>query len=165
MPFIRLPWIVELAKFLLSNDSHSYVLLGKFTTDPIEQAFGKLRQGSGGTYFINTQQVIEKWNISKTKLALQSNLDISNVNFGLGHNCDKCLYRPNEEECDLLNNLERFMDKVPYDVKLSLVYIAGYVFRKDSEIESDTYYHYESYGHFTAIIDRGGLNIPGDTVW
>ena len=38
------------------------------------------------------------------------------------------------------------------------------VFRKDSEIESDTYYHYESYGHFTASIDRGGLNIPGDTV-
>ena len=120
--------LVELAKFLLSNDSRSYVLLGKFTTDPIEQAFGKLRQGSGGTYFINTQQVIEKWNISKTKLALQSNLDISNVNFGLGHNCDKCLYRPNEEEFDLLNNLEKFMDKVPYDAKLSLVYIAGYVF-------------------------------------
>ena len=57
--------LVELAKFLLSNDSHSYVLLGKFTTVPIEQAFGKLREGSGGTYFINTQQVIEKWNISK----------------------------------------------------------------------------------------------------
>ena len=37
-------------------------------------------------------------------------------------------------------------------------------FRKASEIESDTYYHYESYGHFTASIDRGGLNIPGDTV-
>ena len=33
--------LVELVKYLLAN-SHSYVLLGKFTTDPLEKAFGKL---------------------------------------------------------------------------------------------------------------------------
>ena len=70
--------LVELSKHLLNN-SHMYVLLGNFTTDPIERAFGKLRQGSGGTYFINTQQVIEKWNISKTKLVLQKFINISSV--------------------------------------------------------------------------------------
>ena len=43
--------LVELSKHLLNN-SHMYVLLGNFTTDPIERAFGKLRQASGGTYFI-----------------------------------------------------------------------------------------------------------------
>ena len=53
--------IVELVKFLL-NTTHEYVLLGKFNSDPIEKEFGKLRQGSGGTYFINAQQVLEKVN-------------------------------------------------------------------------------------------------------
>ena len=37
--------LVELVKYLLAK-SHSCVLLGKFTTDPLERAFGKLRQGS-----------------------------------------------------------------------------------------------------------------------
>ena len=48
--------LVELVKYFLVK-SHSYVLLRKFTTNPLERAFAKLRQGSGGTYFINIQQV------------------------------------------------------------------------------------------------------------
>ena len=51
--------IVALSKTLLQEKSFDYVLLGKFTTDPLEKMFGKLRQGSGGTYFINVQQVLE----------------------------------------------------------------------------------------------------------
>ena len=51
--------LVELARYLLST-THSYVALGKFTTDKLEKAFSKLRQGSGGTYFISVQQVLEK---------------------------------------------------------------------------------------------------------
>ena len=57
--------MVELSKYLLSS-SHQYVLLGYFTSDPLEKEFGKLRQGSGGTYFINIQQVLEKVSIYKT---------------------------------------------------------------------------------------------------
>ena len=34
--------LVELVKYLLAK-SHFYVLLGKFTTDSLERAFGKLR--------------------------------------------------------------------------------------------------------------------------
>ena len=62
------------------------LLLGKFTTDPIERAFGKLRQGIGRIYFINTQQVMEKWNISKTKLVSQKAGKILNNTVISGHN-------------------------------------------------------------------------------
>ena len=41
----------DLVKHLLSG-GNEYVMLGSFSTDPLETAFGKLRQGSGGTYFI-----------------------------------------------------------------------------------------------------------------
>ena len=40
--------LVQLSKYLLDT-THQYVLLGNFTTDPLEKPFGKLRQGSGGT--------------------------------------------------------------------------------------------------------------------
>ena len=61
--------LVAITKFLLQH-SFKYVLLGKFTTDPLEKMFGKLQQGSGGTYFINVQQVIEKIKIQRAKLSL-----------------------------------------------------------------------------------------------
>ena len=33
--------------------SHKYVLLETFSTDPLENEFGMLRQGPGGTYFVH----------------------------------------------------------------------------------------------------------------
>ena len=43
--------IVSLCRSLL-RVSQNYVLLGTFSTDPLEKEFGKLLQGFGGTYFI-----------------------------------------------------------------------------------------------------------------
>jgi len=59
--------IVDLVAHLLDS-SHEYVYLGHFSSDPIEKMFGKSRQGSGGTYFINVQQILQKVNIKKAKL-------------------------------------------------------------------------------------------------
>ena len=64
--------LVELCKSLL-HSSHKYVISGKFTSDPLEKEFGKLRQGSGGTYFTTIQQIMENVNINKTKLLLSMN--------------------------------------------------------------------------------------------
>ena len=57
--------IVSLWRQILAT-SHKYVLLRKFSTDSLEKEFGKLHQGSGGTYFINVQQCIEKLHIKQT---------------------------------------------------------------------------------------------------
>ena len=43
---------------------------------PLEKQFGKLQQGCGGTYFITVQQMLEKVGIAKTKLLLNSDLNI-----------------------------------------------------------------------------------------
>ena len=56
--------------------SHKYVLLGQFSTDLLEKEFGKLHQGSGGTYFINVQQCTEKLHIKQTSLLLNQNVNI-----------------------------------------------------------------------------------------
>ena len=50
--------LVDLTRYLLKC-GNDYVTLGWFTTDPLEKSFSKLRHGSGGTYFISAQSVIE----------------------------------------------------------------------------------------------------------
>ena len=67
--------LVDLCIHLL-NTNHEYVCPGKFTTDYLEKEFGKLRQGSGGTYFISVQQVIEKLHIKQSSLLLSLNVNI-----------------------------------------------------------------------------------------
>ena len=47
--------LVALTKYLIDVEGYQYVCLGEFSTDPLQKLFGKLRQGSGGTYFINAQ--------------------------------------------------------------------------------------------------------------
>ena len=55
--------IVSLCRHLLAT-SHNYVLLGQLSIDPLEKEFGKPRQGSGSTYFVNVQLCIEKLHIN-----------------------------------------------------------------------------------------------------
>ena len=61
--------LVDPTRHLLEK-SYDYVCLAEFSTDRLEKSFGKLRQGSGGAYFINAQQVTEKLRISQAQLQL-----------------------------------------------------------------------------------------------
>lgn len=155
--------VIDLIKLLLET-THDYVLLGKFTSDPIEKAFGKLRQGSGGTYFINAQQILEKVNISKTKVLLRLNVDLDDLNAFTGHMCEKCGYKLTQDECSTFDSLPDLESKLKDEIKGALVYIAGYVFRHDDEDpEEDSHVYFETYGDYTAGLDRGGLHIPNDS--
>ena len=80
-----------------------------------------------------------------------------------GHACDDCFHKLSEDECEVFNHLHELLDQLPFDIKSSLVYIAGYVSRKDNEDDDDTFLHYGTYGNFTSASDRGGLKIPNDT--
>lgn len=152
----------EMAQHLLQT-THQYVLLGEFTTDHLEKQFGKLRQGSGGAYFITAQQVIEKVGIYKTKLLLKLDTDIlKDVNSI--HNCDKCAYILGDRECAIFETLDQLEDYLPQDVKMTLVYIAGYVIKKQAFAVDETFFYYEKFGEYFKTLNRGGLTIPGDHV-
>ena len=154
--------LVELAVYLLSLN-HDYVCLGKCTTDYLEKMFGKLRQGSGGTYFITVQQVLEKVCIYKAKLLLQLRVDITDL-IDCGHACAKCGYLPNEDICEMLSKLPELEKILPSDNIMAILYVAGYVVRKNIDAFEDTYIYHEKYGDFINDVNRGGLKIPGDSV-
>ena len=160
--------LVELSEYLLQEESFEYVMLGTFSTDPLEKEFSKLRQGSGGTYFITVQQILEKVNISKVKLLLKLNSDTVRDLFETepGHFCEKCSFTLSERMCDILDCLPEMQASISADSMMALVYIAGFLISKDKEEANggDSYFYYEKYGGFTADLNRGGLHIPGDFV-
>lgn len=154
--------IVDLCKYLLTTTGFQYVLIGKFTTDHLEKQFGKLRQGSGGTYFITVQGILEKVGIMKTRLLLNLGTDVNEFNVELGHSCSKCGFLLTEEMCEVFHNLTQLEETLDVNTKMALVYIAGYIVRNDNEID-DSHEYYEKYGSFTDNLNRGGLSIPGDS--
>ena len=94
--------------------------------------FRKLRQGSGGTYFLNFQQIMEKLGINKTKLMLKLNADVWNMNVNIGHECDQCGYLLDDENAEVFDSLSELEEKVCKETMMSLVHIARYVTRKDA---------------------------------
>ena len=112
---------------------------------------------------------VSQVNIAKTKVLLKIKVNIhQDMPFlRCGHQCPKCIYRLTPDECEVLDHFPELESEVQDEVKGTLVYIAGYIFRKseldviDEECESKMYF--ESFGSYTAGLDRGGLCIPNDS--
>jgi len=159
--------LVDLCRHLLAS-SHEYVLLGQFTTYHIEKEYSKLRQGSGGAYFLTVQQIIEKVPVKQASLLLKCDENFETSPLHSGHQCKSCDYILSEEGTteifDGLPDLEPF---IPGDAKMSLVYMAGYITRNDEALEEEdllghTKCYFEKYDQFTKTMDRGGLKVPTD---
>ncbi|XP_065643884.1 uncharacterized protein LOC136075255 [Hydra vulgaris] len=152
---------IDLIETLLSNGA-KYVILGWFSTDPLEKAFPKLRQGSGGTYFINAKSVIEKIIIQHTKLILQLDIPVDNID---GHTCDICFRDISTDEKELLDNIHDLESSVNKSTLVAIVYIVGYVQKSEIKIyDNSTNYCYK-YGSYLYSLNRGGLEIPSDTLF
>ena len=78
------------------------------------------------------QQALSKVEIHKTKLCLVQNVDIFHAeNVVSGHSCSMCTFKPDERLCDIIDNLPRLESEIAVDVKMALVYVAGYVHRNE----------------------------------
>ena len=158
--------IVDLCRYLLQT-SHEYVCIGQFTSDHIEKEFSRLRQGSGGTYFITVQQILEKFDINRTRLLASLNVDITDIEQLSGHKCEQCNYTMADEQIEIFDTLETLEKSMKKETKMTLVHIAGYVTRKDpapseEELLDVTTFYYKEFGGYTSSLDRGQLNVPTD---
>ena len=72
-----------------------------------------------------------------------------------GHQCDDGSYWLSEEICNLVDDLPTLEGKLSAETKSVLLYIAGYVIRKDEQRE-DTYYFCENFGSYLDELNRGG---------
>ena len=69
--------IPELAEYLIQKHGLSFVLPGKFMSDPIEARFGWYRQLSGGNFYISVKQLFEAEKKIRTLTLLQQQLLLS----------------------------------------------------------------------------------------
>ena len=102
------------SEYLLRKELFKYVILGSFSTDPLEKEFSEVRQGSGGIYFISVKQILEKLNISKAKLLLKLNSETVNDLYQIesGHYCDKCSFKLTEQMCDIMDFLPEMQSSI-----------------------------------------------------
>ena len=122
--------------------------------------FGKLRQASGGTYFINIEQVVQKVAIYKAKLCLDLLVNFDKHSLSSDHSCRKCSYFAiRVTPADVFQSLPELEQSLSKEVKMALVYIAGYVTRKSSTTD-DTDICVEEYGAYFKELNRGGLTFP-----
>ena len=156
--------LVDLTRFLLKFN-HDFFALGNFTTDPLEKQFSKLRQGSGGAYFISVQQALEKNEINESKVFLKLNLQLLNdvaQTLPSGHSCAKCSFLLPDNLCDLVTNLPALENSLCEETKMVLVYVAGYVVRHH-DVGDNTHLIFAQFGSYLRDLNRGELQIPGDS--
>jgi len=79
---------VELSEYLLSI-GFSYVLLGRYTNDPIEKLFGKWRQRAGTNYYISVAEIFYSNRIKWAKLT-KIYLGRSSEQMTSHHSCQNC---------------------------------------------------------------------------
>ena len=81
-----------------------------------------------------------------------------------GHSCSMCTFKPHERLCDIIDNLPRLESEIAVDVKMALVYVAGYVHRNEGCLD-DTHNIYSQYGSYFDSLNLGNLVVPGDCVF
>ena len=128
---------------LLVQESYEYVCLAEFSTDRLEKAFGKLRQGSGGAFFVTTQQVTEKLRINQARLHITFGCEFEISAETTKHRCSYCDYVLEVELSSCFDNLPDLEGSDDDAAKTNLVHIAGYVVRKLSsgKFEIDKFWY------------------------
>ena len=67
-----------------------------------------------------------------------------------------------DETFNIFHNLSSLEDNLAKEIKMALVYIAGYVTRNDHV--DDTKYYVEEFGEYTEELNRGGLTMSRDDI-
>ena len=70
----------------------------------------------------------------KTKLLLNLGTDVDNFTVESGHSCARCGFLLTEEMCEIFHDLVKLEETMDMDNKMALIYIAGYIIRKDIDI-------------------------------
>ena len=79
--------------------------------------------------------------------------------------CRSCDYKLCEEDLEIFDHLENLESSLSNEIKVTLVYIAGYNARNDTQpSEYETHFYYKKYEKFTKYMDPGKLKAPSEQI-
>jgi len=170
--------VADLAEHLLENKGFNYVLLGKFSSDPLEGRFGWYRQLSGANFFISCKQLVEAEKKIRTLNIVRSDF-ARDIIFSLS-SCTS------DSEISLSSTFGDFIDidfeevsendieSLPSSTLSVLYYVAGYIGRsisrrrkcdacKETLVSNcDISLSESPQSELLQYISRGGLSAPSD---
>lgn len=172
--------LAALCRYLLTEKSFHYVLLGFMQSDNLEGRFGWYRQLSGANYFISLRQVREsEKKIRIISLLKQSGFTVSDASDGIANQSES--WSPDE---DIVNDIiSRLPPSEPpnMDDCNVIYYIAGYVAQSTSTNKKcESCSNHLKGGHQAMLptttetgdirdllnhLNRGGLCDPTDSVY
>lgn len=171
---------IEFTKYMIDRLGFNYVLLGKVSSDNIEERFGHYRQLSGGNYLVSVRQLLE----SERKLKL-----LSVMKFNGAKDFEQHVIDEENGSSVVLNDLSSQIDvealpEVSEDEMNAIFYVSGYVIKSylkrkkckscDNILKYDDLPLYVNEEYFDDIstvrseniflnlMDRGGLCKPSD---
>lgn len=111
--------LIEVSRYCFEELGFSYVLLGKFQTDCLEDRFGKYRQLAGSQYHVSIQQVFE----SEAKIRLQDNISLRDMKLEKSPEPDLEIKKLQQEYT--VNITDRDISSKQQDLPI-ITYIAGF---------------------------------------
>ena len=120
--------LVHLVRILLST-GHSYVLLGKLQSDPIEKEFGVYRQSHGGNYFVSAEQIISSLQLQRLRLFSKIGIELEEEDRNDTDCCTDDLW-DNDHFLDLVERAFHEASDLSQNEKSYLYYVSGYVAKK-----------------------------------
>ena len=112
--------MANLATHLLKNKGMNKVLLGKFSSDPIEKRFGQFRQLSGANFFISVRQLLD----AEKRIRILSLIRDGKLGFiGVDNKLDNEMVAKNAVDFQLEPVNELHISEVD---QAKLYYVAGY---------------------------------------
>ena len=153
--------LVHLVRILLST-GHSYVLLGKLQSDPIEKEFGVWRQSHGGNYFVSAEQIVSSLQLQRLRLFSKIGIEVEEEDRNDTDCCTDDLW-DNDYFLDLVERAFHEASNLSGNEKSYLYYVSGYVAKKqDMRCVDDDEYDVSLIpeSEFTTMLPRGKLRLP-----
>ena len=154
---------VEAAKYLLTQKNFKFVLPGIFADEALEKFFGQARQRSGGSFYIDTIDILAAAKIKNLQTLIKKGIMPDN-NETISCVCTPFSIEENSEvlyELSLSDTEELL--KSSDTLKHKIIYIAGYLVHKFGD---NTYREVEEgdcdllSSEFLDELNRGSLSLP-----
>ena len=91
---------------------------------------------------------------------------MTDIDVPVTHLCDIFHFRKNAYDALAFDSLpELELSLRAQNNHMALLYIAGYVCRRNKEDPEDTFVYFEKYGRYNGTFSRGKFNIPADSIY
>ena len=149
--------VVAASKHILTNYNYTYILPGVWSDDALEKFFGRTRERTSGSFYIDIKDVESAAKVQRTHQLMKYDLMPEHCST---KKCSSCTAPVEGQDLELLNEItiQETQDLIYSDhtLKEKVIYIAGFLVHKHKIDDPSESFSAE----FLDSLSRGGLSVP-----